>query len=80
MELDRSVITATGYVLDDCGMFLFFTAFSPALGPTKPPIQWVPGALSPELKRPGREADHSHLFSAEIKIAWRYTSTTNTSS
>jgi hypothetical protein len=23
------------------------------------PIQWVPGDLSLELKRPGREADHS---------------------
>jgi hypothetical protein len=26
--------------------------------PTQPPIQWVPEALSPEVKRPGREADH----------------------
>jgi hypothetical protein len=24
----------------------------------KPPIQWVPGALSLGIKRPGREADH----------------------
>jgi hypothetical protein len=33
-----------------------------ALGLTQPPIQWVPGALSLEVKRPGREADHSpHL-------------------
>jgi hypothetical protein len=30
-----------------------------ALGPTQPPIQWVPGALSLGVKRPGREADHS---------------------
>jgi hypothetical protein len=28
----------------------------PGLGSTKPPIQWVPGALSSGLKRPGREA------------------------
>jgi hypothetical protein len=33
----------------------------------EPPIQWVPGALSLELKRPGREADHSPPSSAEIK-------------
>jgi len=26
--------------------------------PTNPPIQWVPGALSPGVKQPGREADH----------------------
>jgi len=25
----------------------------------QPPIQWVPGAPSPGVKRPGREADHS---------------------
>jgi hypothetical protein len=29
-----------------------------SLGPTQPPIQWVKGALSLEVKRPGREADH----------------------
>jgi hypothetical protein len=23
----------------------------PALGPTQPPVQWVPGVLSPEVKR-----------------------------
>jgi hypothetical protein len=27
--------------------------------PLPPPIQWVPGALSMGVKRPGREADHS---------------------
>jgi hypothetical protein len=32
-----------------------------------PPIQWVPGALSPGVKRQGREADHSPLPSAEVK-------------
>jgi hypothetical protein len=33
--------------------------------PTEPPIQWLLGALSPGVKRPGREADHSHRSSAE---------------
>jgi hypothetical protein len=37
------------------------------LGPTQPPIQWVPGALSLGVKRPGREADHSLLSRAEVK-------------
>jgi hypothetical protein len=48
-------------------MFLFTTASRPALGPTQPPIQWVPGALSLGVKRPGREADHSPPSSAEVK-------------
>jgi hypothetical protein len=38
-----------------------------ALGPTHPRIQWVPGALSLGVQRPGREADHSPPSSAEIK-------------
>jgi hypothetical protein len=46
-----------------------------ALGPTQPPIQWTPGALSLMVKRPGREADHWPPSSAEVKNAWRYTST-----
>jgi hypothetical protein len=54
-------------------IFLFATAFRPALGPTQPPIQWVQGALSPGLKRPGREDDHSPPQSAEVKNAWNYT-------
>jgi hypothetical protein len=39
----------------------------PALGPTQPPIQWVPGALSLGVKQLGREADHSPPSRAEIK-------------
>jgi hypothetical protein len=45
------------------------------LGPTQPPIQWVPGALCLGIKLPAREADHSPPSSFEVKIAWRYTST-----
>jgi hypothetical protein len=47
--------------------FSFFTASRPNLGPTQPPIQWVPGALFVGLDLPGRETDHSHPFSAEVK-------------
>jgi hypothetical protein len=47
----------------------------PTRGPTQPPIQWVPRALSPELKRQGPEAGHSTRASAEVKKMWIYTST-----
>jgi hypothetical protein len=82
---DSVVSIATGYWLGDRGVgssssgriknFLFSTSFRPALGPTQPPIQWVWGALSPGVKRQRREADHSHLTSAEVKKMWIYTST-----
>jgi hypothetical protein len=49
------------------GIFLFTTASTTALELTQPPIQWVPGALSLGVKRPGREADHSPPSSAEVK-------------
>jgi hypothetical protein len=43
-------------------IFLFSTESRPALGPTKLPIQWVPGAISSGIKRAGHEW-------------WSYTST-----
>jgi hypothetical protein len=36
------------------GIFLLTTACRPALGPTQPPIQWVPRALSLRVKRQER--------------------------
>jgi hypothetical protein len=57
------------------GIFLFTTASRMALGPTQPPVQWVPGTLSLGVKQPGREAYHSPPSSAEVKHAWSYTST-----
>jgi hypothetical protein len=49
------------------GIFLFITASRTALGPTKPPIQWISRALSLGVKQSGREADHSPPSSAEVK-------------
>jgi hypothetical protein len=49
------------------GIFLFTTASRKALGPTQPPIQWVPGALTLDVKWPGRESDHSPPSSAEVE-------------
>jgi hypothetical protein len=55
-------------------MGIFFSP-PPALGPTQPLIQWVPGVISLGVVRPGREADHSPPSSAEVKNAWDYNST-----
>jgi hypothetical protein len=43
----------------------FSSVSRPALGPTQPPVQWVPGVLSPGVKR-GRGVTlttHPHLVS-----------------
>jgi hypothetical protein len=44
-----------------------FLSSPPALGPTQPPIQWVPRGLSVGVKRPMREADHLPPSSAEVR-------------
>jgi hypothetical protein len=51
-------------------LFLFATVSRPVLGTIQHPIQWVLGALSPGVKRPGREAYHSLPSNAEVKNAW----------
>jgi hypothetical protein len=38
----------------------------PAMGPTQPPIQWLPG-LSRGVKRQGRGVDYPPATSAEVK-------------
>jgi len=48
-------------------IYLFTTASRTALEPTQLPNEWVPGALSPGVKRPGRETDHSPPYDAEVK-------------
>jgi hypothetical protein len=74
----------TGYGLDDRGVgvrvpvgqeFSLLQAVHIGSGSTQPPIKWVQGTLSPGVKRPGRETDHSTLASAEVKKMWIYTST-----
>jgi hypothetical protein len=47
--------------------FLFSIASRLALGPTQSPIQCIPVALSPGVKRLKREADHSFSSSTEVK-------------
>jgi hypothetical protein len=46
---------------------IFTTTSRTALGPTQPPTEWVPGALSLRVKLQGHEADHSSPLSAEVK-------------
>ena len=64
-----SVGIATDYGLDGPGSKPggdeIFRTSRPALGPTQPPVQWVPG-LSRGKVRPGRAADHSPPSSAAV--------------
>jgi hypothetical protein len=70
---DSAVGIAPDYGLHDCGVgvrvkiFHFSMSSRSALGSTQPPIQWIPGALSLGVKRPGREAYHSLRASATVK-------------
>jgi hypothetical protein len=72
-----SVGIATDYGLDGGGIESrwgrdFSHTSRPALGPTLPPVQWVPG-LSRGVKRPGRGADHPPPPSAEVENEQSYT-------
>jgi hypothetical protein len=73
---DSVVDIATSYGLDDRGVGVrvpvvqelsLFHVVQTTLGSTQPPIQWVPGVLSQEVKRQGRGADHSPPASVEVK-------------
>jgi hypothetical protein len=78
MSRGSSVSIVSGYGLDDraievrspagARIFPIASVSRPALEPTQPPVQWVPGVLSPGVKaRPRRDADHSTPSSAEIE-------------
>jgi len=46
----------------------------PMLGPTQSSMEWLPGVLSPGIKHPRCETEHSPPTSAEVKSAWSYNS------
>jgi hypothetical protein len=77
MSWDSTGGIATGCGLDSRGVGvlvgtrLFLSVLSrPVLVPTLPPIQWIPGTISPWVKWPGHEVDR-----ASVKNAWIYTPT-----
>jgi hypothetical protein len=50
--------------------FFFATSSRPALTPTQPPIQRVPGSLSQGMNLSKCEVYHSSLFSTKFKNTW----------
>ena len=75
-----SVGIATGYGLDGPGIESrwrrnFPHLSRPAVGPTQPPVQWVPGFFPGAKERPGRDADPSPRSSAVVTKGQSYTST-----
>jgi hypothetical protein len=85
---DSAACITTGYRLDgrrvsvilSRGKIVLLSISRPVLGPTQPPIQWVPGAFSPGIKWSGHEADDSPPTVSEVKNIWICISTVPVSS
>jgi hypothetical protein len=60
--MERRILNVNLIVMQFSAAFYFNI-----LRPTHPPSQWVHGALSRRVKRPGREANHLPPSSAEVK-------------
>jgi hypothetical protein len=63
-----------GLILGRGKKFSLLHSVRTSSGPTKPPLQWVQGALSSWVGGLGLEADYSPPYSAEAKNSWSYTS------
>lgn len=72
LSRDSSVVIVTWYWLG-CDfrqrkkIFSYSTDSRSALGPSQPPVERVPGALSSGAKQPGLEAGHSPLSNVEVR-------------
>jgi hypothetical protein len=75
---DSAVGTASGYGLDDRRVAVRVPVgeeCSRHRGTPNLLVDECRGSLSPGVKRPGREGNHSPPTSAEVKNTWIYTST-----
>jgi len=71
-ELGSIVSIATGYGLDGLGIESqwgrdFPHLSRPALRPTQPPVQWVPGSFPGGKEQPGHDTNPSSPSSAVVK-------------
>jgi hypothetical protein len=69
------VSVSVSYETNVSPSYIHSTCQQLALGPTQPPVQWLPEALSLGVKRLGCDADHSPPPNAKVKNSWSYTST-----
>lgn len=54
-------------------IFPFTIQSTMVLGLTQPLLQWIPGALPPGVRRPGREAEYSLPPTAKVTNIWNIT-------
>jgi hypothetical protein len=77
LDSSFSIVTglwAVGLVLRFPKEAIFFLSnVHKDLKPTETPVEWVQGAVSSGIKRPGREANLLPPFSVVDKNAWSYT-------
>jgi hypothetical protein len=59
-------LDGVGIELNVVGGQIFQCLCRPALGPTQPPVQWVPGLSWGGKVQPGRAADRSPPSSTEV--------------
>jgi len=69
------MVWTTGVRFPTTEMMFYSVRFQTGSGLIQSPINWVPMALSPEMERPGREADYSPPSNGDVNDAWSYIST-----